>query len=134
MESRVRLHQRIARAGGWGVRTFTALPETVTEREELWNSLTEYAWEKHRVVVGFTEVPQEYIFEGKAIPFKYAGFNTFPTDEALSQRRLPKNRLSRDTRLPRRSVDCSRNSLRGRSQSDDRESYLRIPNRPMMSR
>jgi len=40
VEGRLHLHRRIARAGGWGNRTFTALPETVTEREEFWNSLT----------------------------------------------------------------------------------------------
>lgn len=40
--------------------------------EALWQALSEYAWEKWRVSFGFTEVPQEIIFRGKAILFKYA--------------------------------------------------------------
>ncbi len=34
------LAERVARAGGWGVRTVTPLPECVSEREELANSIT----------------------------------------------------------------------------------------------
>lgn len=40
--------------------------------EELWEDLTKYAWEKWRVTLGFTEVPQELIFREKAILFRYA--------------------------------------------------------------
>ncbi len=40
VEGRVDLHRKIAAAGGWGNRTFTAIPETVTRREEFWNSVT----------------------------------------------------------------------------------------------
>lgn len=38
----------------------------------IWEELKNYVWEKYRVVVGFTEVPEEYIFENKGIPFRYA--------------------------------------------------------------
>ncbi|MTI69684.1 MAG: epoxyqueuosine reductase [Firmicutes bacterium] len=38
----------------------------------IWNDLLQYSWNKHKVIVGFTKVPEEYIFEGKAIPFQYA--------------------------------------------------------------
>jgi|GEM_PF-74227 len=39
---------------------------------EIWEKLQAYAWEKHEIQVGFTEVTEDMIFEGKAIPFKYA--------------------------------------------------------------
>jgi len=39
---------------------------------EIWQSLTEYAWENWRVTLGFTEVPRGVIFKDKAILFKYA--------------------------------------------------------------
>ena len=38
----------------------------------LWNDLKSYVWDHHKLIVGFTEVPREYVFEGKAIPFRYA--------------------------------------------------------------
>lgn len=40
MEGRIPIHRRIARLGGWGRRTTTDLPESVTEKEELANSVT----------------------------------------------------------------------------------------------
>ncbi|KAB3538567.1 4Fe-4S dicluster domain-containing protein [Alkaliphilus pronyensis] len=40
--------------------------------KDIWNDLLQYSWSKHKVIVGFTKVSKEYIFEGKAIPFKYA--------------------------------------------------------------
>ena len=40
MEDRAPAHRRIVEAGGWGQRTYTDLPEDVSEREELANSLT----------------------------------------------------------------------------------------------
>ncbi len=39
---------------------------------DIWNDLIDYAWNTHKVIVGFTEISNEYIFKGKAIPFKYA--------------------------------------------------------------
>ncbi|WP_105614795.1 4Fe-4S dicluster domain-containing protein [Vallitalea okinawensis] len=38
----------------------------------IWNKIKDYAWENHQVVIGFTEVPSEYIFKGKALLFRYA--------------------------------------------------------------
>ena len=38
----------------------------------IWEALSEYAFEKWRVKFGFTKVPAELIFRGKAILFKYA--------------------------------------------------------------
>lgn len=48
--------------------------ESFTNNSErvLWNEIKNYAWEKYRLTVGFTKVPREYIFMGKAIPFEYA--------------------------------------------------------------
>ncbi|MDI3517253.1 MAG: hypothetical protein PWP09_1319 [Thermotogota bacterium] len=40
--------------------------------KRLWEELKDYAWKKHRAIVGFTELPQEYVFAGKAVPFRYA--------------------------------------------------------------
>ncbi|MBM7614149.1 4Fe-4S double cluster binding domain-containing protein [Alkaliphilus hydrothermalis] len=40
--------------------------------KSIWNDLLQYSWNKHKVIVGFTKVPVEYIFKGKAIPFQYA--------------------------------------------------------------
>ncbi|KAB3532170.1 4Fe-4S double cluster binding domain-containing protein [Alkaliphilus serpentinus] len=40
--------------------------------KDIWNDLIQYSWDKYKVIVGFTKVPEEYIFEGKAIPFQYA--------------------------------------------------------------
>lgn len=40
--------------------------------DEIWQALLQYSWEKHRVVVGFTELPNSLIFKGKAVPFSYA--------------------------------------------------------------
>lgn len=39
---------------------------------QVWKSLTDYAWNKWRVLLGFTEVPRGLIFRNKAILFKYA--------------------------------------------------------------
>ena len=39
---------------------------------EVWQALSDYAWENWCVTFGFTEVPQEVIFRKKAILFKYA--------------------------------------------------------------
>lgn len=39
---------------------------------ELWADLKSYAWEKHRLLVGFTELPGQYIFAGKVVLFRYA--------------------------------------------------------------
>ena len=39
---------------------------------KVWQSLSDYAMEKWRVKLGFTEVPAELIFRDKAILFKYA--------------------------------------------------------------
>jgi len=39
---------------------------------KIWESLSDYAMEKWRVKFGFTEVPEEIIFKGKAILFRYA--------------------------------------------------------------
>jgi ferredoxin len=38
----------------------------------IWQDLKKHVWEKCGVIVGFTKVPEEYVFEGKGIPFKYA--------------------------------------------------------------
>ncbi|MTI65664.1 MAG: epoxyqueuosine reductase [Firmicutes bacterium] len=40
--------------------------------KDIWNDLLQYSWIKHKVIVGFTKVSEEYIFKGKAIPFQYA--------------------------------------------------------------
>ncbi|WDV47616.1 4Fe-4S dicluster domain-containing protein [Clostridiaceae bacterium M8S5] len=40
--------------------------------ESVWQELQKYAWDKHNVLIGFTEVPREYIFKRKALLFKYA--------------------------------------------------------------
>lgn len=40
--------------------------------DAIWKALKAYAWDKYKLTIGFTEIPNEYIFEGKAIPFKYA--------------------------------------------------------------
>jgi len=39
---------------------------------ELWTQLQEYAWNTWRVNVGFTELPRQLIFKGKAVLFPYA--------------------------------------------------------------
>lgn len=39
---------------------------------EIWNQLKAYAWEKHKVRIGFTSMTEDMIFQGKAIPFSYA--------------------------------------------------------------
>ncbi len=38
----------------------------------LWEEFRTYVWERYRVIVGFTKISEEYIFKGKAIPFRYA--------------------------------------------------------------
>lgn len=40
--------------------------------EEAWKELIEYAWEKWKLIIGFTEVPSQLIFKGKSILFRYA--------------------------------------------------------------
>ena len=39
---------------------------------EIWQAVSDYAWEKWRVTFGFTEVPAEIIFQDKAVLYKYA--------------------------------------------------------------
>jgi len=39
--------------------------------EELWQELKAYAWDRWRVIIGFTELPNQLIFKGKAVLFKY---------------------------------------------------------------
>ena len=56
----------------------TELPKTPKKivdqypNEMIWKELCAYAYDKHRIVIGFTEVPQSLIFKEKAIPYKYA--------------------------------------------------------------
>ena len=38
----------------------------------LWSALETYAWDRHRLLVGFTELPRQFIFTGKAVLFRYA--------------------------------------------------------------
>ena len=40
--------------------------------QQLWEQLKTYAWEKHRVIIGFTELPRDLVFTGKAVPFRHA--------------------------------------------------------------
>lgn len=40
--------------------------------EELWRELTDYAWDKWKVIIGCTELPNQLIFKGKAVLFKFA--------------------------------------------------------------
>ncbi|OHD38858.1 MAG: hypothetical protein A2015_06715 [Spirochaetes bacterium GWF1_31_7] len=40
--------------------------------KNVWVELKNYAWENHQLIVGFTELPQEYVFSGKASPFRHA--------------------------------------------------------------
>lgn len=40
--------------------------------DSIWNELTQYAKEKWDIYIGFTEVPEELVFKGKAVLFKYA--------------------------------------------------------------
>lgn len=40
--------------------------------KKLWTDFKELVWNKYKVAVGFTQVPREYVFDGKAIPFRYA--------------------------------------------------------------
>jgi epoxyqueuosine reductase QueG len=50
-------------------------PDRILEsypNHQLWEDLRTYAWEHYKVIIGFTELPREYIFEGKAVPFRYA--------------------------------------------------------------
>lgn len=39
--------------------------------EKLWKEITDYAWNKWKVSIGFTELPRQFIFKGKAVLFKY---------------------------------------------------------------
>ena len=39
--------------------------------KKLWTELQDYAWDKWQVNIGFTELPSELIFKGKAVLFKY---------------------------------------------------------------
>lgn len=38
----------------------------------LWEELNTYAWNKWKVIFGFTEMPQDFIFRDKAVLYKYA--------------------------------------------------------------
>lgn len=40
--------------------------------KDLWNELTQYAWTKWKVRIGYTKLPQELIFKGKTVLFPYA--------------------------------------------------------------
>jgi ferredoxin len=40
--------------------------------EPLWSELKDYAWQKHRAVVGFTELPAQYLFTDKAVLFRHS--------------------------------------------------------------
>lgn len=38
---------------------------------DIWKELEDYAWEKWKVRIGFTEMPEDLIFKGKAVLFKH---------------------------------------------------------------
>ncbi len=38
----------------------------------VWDDLKNYSWEKWQLIVGFTEMPRQFVFKGKATLFKYA--------------------------------------------------------------
>jgi NAD-dependent dihydropyrimidine dehydrogenase PreA subunit len=40
--------------------------------QKLWEELTMYAWDRWKVIFGFTELPSQLIFKGKAVLFKYS--------------------------------------------------------------
>lgn len=40
--------------------------------KDIWKEVKEYAWDKWKVTFGFTELPSQLIFKGKAVLFKYA--------------------------------------------------------------
>lgn len=46
--------------------------DSVKIDQSLWEALTTYAWEKWRVKMGFTTLPRQLIFKGKAVLFHYA--------------------------------------------------------------
>ncbi len=48
-----------------------ALLESFPNRER-WRALQRYAWERFRVILGFTEIAEDMIFKRKAVPFRYA--------------------------------------------------------------
>jgi ferredoxin len=60
----------LTRTGKLGYQSATLMSSQ--PNEELWQALTDYAWEKWRVIFGFTEMPVEFIFKDKAVLFKYA--------------------------------------------------------------
>jgi ferredoxin len=39
---------------------------------ELWEELESYAWDTHRVVIGFTTMPAGFVFQGKAALYRHA--------------------------------------------------------------
>lgn len=39
---------------------------------KIWNDLKTYAWEKWQIKIGFTELPEQLVFKGKAVLFRYA--------------------------------------------------------------
>jgi len=39
---------------------------------DLWGDLKAYAWNKWKLIIGFTPLPAELVFKGKAVLFKYA--------------------------------------------------------------
>lgn len=50
-------------------------PKSVVQtfpNRNFWSDLKSYAWDNHRCLVGFTELPSQYIFQGKAVLFRYA--------------------------------------------------------------
>lgn len=48
-----------------------AVLETIPN-QDIWEEVKSYVWEKYKVIVGFTALPQEFIFSDKAVPFAYA--------------------------------------------------------------
>lgn len=39
---------------------------------DLWERLSKYAWDKWYLRIGFTEIPEQFVFKGKAVLFRYA--------------------------------------------------------------
>lgn len=49
-----------------GTSLFSCMPNNF-----VWRQLKNYAWDKWKVKIGFTELPEDLIFKGKAVLFKY---------------------------------------------------------------
>ena len=39
---------------------------------DIWEKLSNYAWDKWQIRIGFTEMPEQFVFKGKTILFRYA--------------------------------------------------------------